>query len=51
VIVSETFSLKFDVNEGEELFLQTPQGPRRFRIAGVFYDYTTEKGMIIVDLG
>jgi len=51
VIVSETFSLKFGVKEGEELFLQTPQGPRRFRIAGVFYDYTTENGMIIVDLG
>jgi putative ABC transport system permease protein len=51
VIVSETFSLKFGVREGEELFLQTSQGPKSFRIAGVFYDYTTENGMIIIDLG
>ncbi len=50
VIVSETFSLKFGIREGQNLLLQTPQGPKRFRIAGVFYDYTTENGMIIIDL-
>ncbi|GAG92143.1 unnamed protein product, partial [marine sediment metagenome] len=46
LIVSETFSLKFRVKQGQDLFLQTPQGPKRFGIAGVFYDYTTENGMI-----
>jgi len=50
LIISETFSLKFEVEEGENLFLQTPQGPKTFRIAGTFYDYTTENGMIIIDL-
>lgn len=50
LIVSETFSLKFGVKEGESLFLQTPRGPKTFRIAAVFYDYTTENGMIIIDL-
>jgi putative ABC transport system permease protein len=50
VIVSETFSMKFGLVEGQDLFMQTPGGPREFRIAGVFYDYTTENGMIIMDL-
>ncbi len=50
VAVSETFSLKFQMREGQDLLLQTPQGPKEFRIAGVFYDYTTENGMIIIDL-
>ncbi len=50
LIVSETFSLKFGVKEGENLFLQTPRGPKTFRIAAVFFDYTTENGMIIIDL-
>lgn len=51
VIVSETFSFKFGFREGQNLLLQTPQGPKQFRIAGIFYDYTTENGMIIIDLG
>jgi len=50
VIVSETFSLKFGVREGQDLLLQTSQGPKKFRVAGIFYDYTTENGMIIIDL-
>ncbi len=50
VIVSETFSVKFGLAEGQELLIQTPQGPREFRIAGIFYDYTTENGMLIIDL-
>jgi putative ABC transport system permease protein len=50
VIVSETFSLKFGAREGQDLFLQTPQGPKSFRVAGIFFDYTTENGMIIIDL-
>lgn len=50
VIVSEAFSLKSGVREGQDLLLQTPQGPKEFRVAGIFYDYTTENGMIIIDL-
>jgi putative ABC transport system permease protein len=49
VIVSETFSLRFGVREGQDLMLQTSQGPREFTVAGVFYDYTTENGMVIID--
>jgi putative ABC transport system permease protein len=50
VIVSETFSMKSGLREGQDLMMQTPGGLREFRIAGVFYDYTTENGMIIMDL-
>jgi putative ABC transport system permease protein len=50
VIVSEAFSVKFGLTESQELLMQTAQGPKEFSIAGVFYDYTTENGMIIIDL-
>jgi putative ABC transport system permease protein len=50
VIVSETFSLKFGVREGQDLLLPTPRGPKQFRVAGIYYDYTTENGMIIIDI-
>jgi putative ABC transport system permease protein len=50
VIVSETFSMKFGLRENDDVLMQTPGGPREFRVAGVFYDYTTENGMIMVDL-
>jgi hypothetical protein len=38
VIVSETFSMKSGLREGQDLMMQTPGGLREFRIAGVFYD-------------
>jgi putative ABC transport system permease protein len=50
VIVSETFSMKFGLRENDDVLMQTPGGPREFRIAGVFYDYTTENGMVMMDL-
>jgi len=50
VIVSETLAMKSRLKEGQDLMMQTPGGLREFRIAGVFYDYTTENGMIIMDL-
>jgi putative ABC transport system permease protein len=50
VIVSETFSMKFGLRENDDVLMQAPGGPREFRIAGVFYDYTTENGMVMMDL-
>ncbi|HEY3414640.1 MAG TPA: FtsX-like permease family protein [Armatimonadota bacterium] len=50
-IVTEGFALKFRVNEGDAITLETPTGRHTFRIAGVFYDYETGGPMISVDRG
>ncbi len=49
VIVSEAFARKFRRQDGDELTLATPAGPRLFRIAAVYYDYSTERGVIVMD--
>ncbi len=49
VIVSESFSRRFGVKEGERIFLEGASGPARVSVEAVFYDYTTEHGLIMMD--
>ena len=49
VIVSETFAERYHLAEGDEVRLRPPGGEARFRIAGVYYDYTTEGGLVVMD--
>jgi putative ABC transport system permease protein len=49
VVVSESFSLKFDKNVGGVIDLPTPGGARAFRIAGVYYDYSSDRGIVVMD--
>ncbi len=49
VIVSETFAERYHVAEGDEVRLHPPGGEARFRIAGVYYDYTTDGGLVVMD--
>ncbi|MDQ6809821.1 MAG: FtsX-like permease family protein [Verrucomicrobiota bacterium] len=46
VLVSESFARRHHVHDGGSLELRTPAGPRRFRIAGTFYDYTRDQGVV-----
>lgn len=48
VVVSESFSRRNRTRDGESLELATPQGPRRFPIAGTFYDYTRDQGVVFM---
>lgn len=48
LIVTEVFANKFSVRAGDTLSLQTPSGMRRFRIAGVYFDYSSDRGLIMV---
>ena len=48
-IVSEAFSLKHKVNVGDRLNLKTPKGPLDLEIAAVYFDYSRERGYIILD--
>jgi putative ABC transport system permease protein len=47
--VSETFAERRGLREGDWLRLQAPEGPITLRIAGVYYDYTTEGGVVLLD--
>jgi putative ABC transport system permease protein len=49
ILVSEPFRRRFHLGLGDSLTLDTPDGPHAFRIAGVYVDYTTEGGVILVD--
>ncbi len=50
VIISEPLARKTGLRVGDSLPLTTPAGLRRFRVAGVNYDYSTENGAAAMDL-
>jgi putative ABC transport system permease protein len=49
VVVSESFSLKQSVHVGDRLTLRMPCGPRDFRVVAVYYDYSNDRGVIVMD--
>ncbi|MDP2054118.1 MAG: FtsX-like permease family protein [Acidobacteriota bacterium] len=51
VIVSEAFANKFDKQDGDTLSLPTPQGLRDFSVAAVYYDYSNDRGVVLMDVG
>jgi putative ABC transport system permease protein len=48
-IVSEAFALKHEVKVGDPLHLTTPGGPLELEIIAVYFDYSRERGYIILD--
>lgn len=49
VLVSEPLARKAGLAAGGRVTLTTPAGPRAFPIAGVYYDYSTEGGAVVMD--
>ena len=49
VIVSESFYNRFGLGTGDTISLNGMEGPQNVTIAAVFYDYTTEHGLIMMD--
>lgn len=49
VIVSESFSRRFDVKKGDRITLEGADGPGDLAVTGVFYDYSSEHGVIMMD--
>ncbi len=49
VIVSESFYNRFGLGAGDTITLDGIEGPQVVTIAAVFYDYTTEHGLIMMD--
>ncbi len=49
IIISESFSRRFAVKPGEIIKLEGLQGPTTFKVGAIFYDYTTEHGLVMMD--
>lgn len=49
ILVTESFSLRHNVKAGDRITLNTPQGEKEFLIAGVFYDYSSDWGMVLLE--
>jgi putative ABC transport system permease protein len=48
-IISESFSLRFKVKKGDRVTIATSRGPATLSVAGVYYDYASEHGVIMID--
>ena len=48
VLVSEPYAYRHQVGVGDHVTLPTPGGPRHFPIAGVFYDYQSGPGVVLM---
>jgi putative ABC transport system permease protein len=46
ILVSETFARRHRLRDSDSIELTTPEGARQFAIAGVFYDYTRDQGVV-----
>lgn len=51
VAVTEVFANKFGLKTGDAFSLQTPSGEKTFKIAGVYYDYASDRGLILIHRG
>ncbi len=51
VIVSEAFANKYRVADGDTVTIDTPRGPRPFDVVAVYYDYSVDRGVIVMDRG
>ncbi|KPK88699.1 MAG: hypothetical protein AMJ94_14395 [Deltaproteobacteria bacterium SM23_61] len=48
VIISESFHRRFGVNPGDRITLNGAKGPADLEVAAVFYDYTSEHGVVMM---
>jgi putative ABC transport system permease protein len=49
ILVTESFSLRHQVEAGDRIRLNTPSGEKQFLVSGVFYDYSTDWGMVLME--
>jgi putative ABC transport system permease protein len=49
VVVSESFHSKFGKGRGDKVELITPSGPVTFKILGVYIDYSSDIGSVLID--
>jgi putative ABC transport system permease protein len=49
VTISESFAVRFDKKPGDIIELPTPLGLRPFEVLAVFYDYSSNRGVAVMD--
>lgn len=49
VVVSESFARRFRMKAGDQITLEGVHGPATLKIAAIYYDYTTEHGLVMMD--
>jgi putative ABC transport system permease protein len=49
VIVSEPFAMRYGKRAGDMLEIPTPLGVKPFRIAAIYYDYASDRGVVVMD--
>jgi putative ABC transport system permease protein len=50
VLISEALAFRTDLELGSSLGLDTAQGRRSLEVVGIFYDYSTDRGYVLMDL-
>ena len=48
VIASEPLAQRLNLKEGQSVRLTTPAGPKSFTVVGIFYDYTRDSGLLMM---
>ncbi|HMG06158.1 MAG TPA: FtsX-like permease family protein [Chthoniobacterales bacterium] len=48
VLISEAFARRHHVGDDGSLELTTPEGARKFPVAGIFYDYSRDQGVVFM---
>jgi putative ABC transport system permease protein len=49
VIISESFQSRFGNRKGDTIQLATPSGPVSFRVLGVYVDYSSDIGSVLIE--
>ena len=50
ILITEPLAYRRNLHIGDSLSLYTDQGEKSFRVAGVFYDYASDQGVVFMDL-
>jgi putative ABC transport system permease protein len=48
VTISEPLARRLQINQGDTVVIATPLGPHPFQVAGVFYDYSRDSGVMLM---
>lgn len=48
LLISEPYAYHNQLRVGDSLSLLTPDGPRRFTIGGIFFDYGSDQGLVVM---
>jgi len=49
VVVSESFAIKHGKRVGDSVLLPTPAGLSQFQIVAIYYDYSNDRGVLVMD--